>query len=201
LASLYRFYAQLIFPCEYQINGEKIGKHRTGILREGNEVAFGTCLPQPQNGGLEDYREFILGQASTVFQTAHFALGFVYRHTAGGPAKGGLYMYYDMSHELGKGSFATVMKAVSRETGMWYAVKIIQDNKMKIAANDPGTNNLNAVRSTAFAREISILETLQHPNICQLKETFVSDTNICALSLSACYLSASLAHGLRCSLL
>ena len=43
-----------VFP---QINGEKVGKNRTGILREGNEIAFGTTVPQPANNGLEDYRK------------------------------------------------------------------------------------------------------------------------------------------------
>lgn len=37
-----------------QINGEKIGKGRFSVLREGNEIAFGTAQPQP--GSLEDYR-------------------------------------------------------------------------------------------------------------------------------------------------
>ena len=42
-----------------QINGEKIGKGHFKVLRDGNEIAFGTCVPQPANGGLEDYRTCI----------------------------------------------------------------------------------------------------------------------------------------------
>ncbi|KAM6502304.1 CAMK/RAD53 protein kinase [Amanita muscaria] len=127
------------------INGVKIGKNNFRILREGNEIAFGTPLPQPQNGGLEDYR-------------------FVYRHTAAGPPTSGLYAHYDISTELGKGSFATVRKAVSRATGEWYAVKMIQDNKKGIG-----------IRNTSLAREITIMERLKHPNICELKEVFFQD--------------------------
>lgn len=41
-----------------QVNGEKIGKGRTRIIRDGNEIAFGTPLAQPQNGGEEDYRMY-----------------------------------------------------------------------------------------------------------------------------------------------
>ena len=42
----------------FQINGEKIGKNKVKILRDGNEIAFGTALSQHHlNGGLEDYRE------------------------------------------------------------------------------------------------------------------------------------------------
>ncbi|KAF8623401.1 hypothetical protein AX15_006393 [Amanita polypyramis BW_CC] len=123
----------------------KIGKGHFRILREGNEIAFGTSVPQLQNGGLEDYR-------------------FVYRHTAAGPPTEGLYAHYDISTELGKGSFATVRKAVSRATGEWYAVKMIQDNKKG-----------KGVRNTSLAREITIMERLKHPNICELKEVFFQD--------------------------
>lgn len=43
-----------------KINGVKIGKNSWRILHEGNEIAFGTSVPQLQNGGLEDYRESTL---------------------------------------------------------------------------------------------------------------------------------------------
>ncbi|KAF9461264.1 kinase-like domain-containing protein [Collybia nuda] len=139
------------------INGARIGKNQTRILREGNEIAFGTSVPQPHNNGLEDYR-------------------FVYRHTAAGPPTTGLYAYYDLSSELGKGSFATVMKAISRKDGKWYAVKIIQESRHVRSAGEP-QHPPNTTRSTAFAREISIMETLDHPNICKLKEVFYQDNN------------------------
>jgi serine/threonine/tyrosine protein kinase RAD53 len=74
------------------------------------------------------------------------------------------------------------MKAVSRLTGEWYAVKMIHNNKMNRANDDdPASPNNNRA---AFAREISILEKLQHPNICQLKETFFQDGNISFVSFS-----------------
>ena len=93
-----------------------------------------------------------------------FRLGFVYRHTAAGLPTEGLYAHYDISTELGKGSFATVRKAVSRTTGELYAVKMIQDSKRG-----------KGVRNTALAREITIMERLKHPNICELKEVFFQD--------------------------
>ncbi|KAF8798744.1 Pkinase-domain-containing protein [Phlegmacium glaucopus] len=136
------------------INGEKIGKGNTRIVREGNEIAFGTSIPQPQNGGLEDYR-------------------FVYRHTAGGPPTEGLYAHYDLSTELGKGSFATVRKAMSRASGKWYAVKMIQESKNVRNHGDQGHTS----RNNTFAREISIMEKLKHPNICELVEVFFQANN------------------------
>ncbi|KAF8444907.1 kinase-like domain-containing protein [Boletus edulis BED1] len=138
------------------INGIKIGKDKTAILKEGNEIAFGTATPQP--GSVEDYR-------------------FIYRHTAGGPAQGGVHAFYDISHELGKGSFATVMKAISRATGQWFAIKMIHESKVRrVTANDNKSDNDKA--ETAFMREIAILEDLDHPNICKLKEVFRDHGNI-----------------------
>ncbi|KAI8972182.1 Pkinase-domain-containing protein [Trametes punicea] len=136
------------------INGEKIGKGHFKVLRDGNEIAFGTCVPQPANGGLEDYR-------------------FVYRHMASGPPSRGLHRYYDLIHELGKGSFATVMKALHKEEGKLYAVKMIQANKLRKGLSNASLNGVQTTdKSNNFAREINILERLQHPNICQLKEVF-----------------------------
>jgi ser/thr/tyr protein kinase RAD53 len=139
----------------------KIGKNHWRILREGNEIAFGTSVPQSQNGGLEDYRK---SSQNGRDPWSELCIGFVYRHTAAGPPTSGLYAHYDISTELGKGSFATVRKAVSRTTGEWYAVKMIQDNKKGIG-----------VRNTSLAREITIMERLKHPNICELKEVFFQD--------------------------
>ena len=137
-----------------QINGSRVQKGHTRIMRDGNEIAFGS--PMPQQNPLEDYR-------------------YIYRHLA--PLElTGIHAHYDMAHELGKGSFATVMKAMARETGEWWAVKIIHGNKVR------GGNNTNQNQNgggnqylQSFAREISILETLDHPNICRLRETFVPE--------------------------
>lgn len=140
------------------INGVRIGKDKTAILKEGNEIAFGT--PQPQPGSLEDYR-------------------FIYRHTAAGPPKKGIHAFYDISHELGKGSFATVMKAISRATGQWYAIKMIQESRIRrVGAQEHSRNTDKEQKDSAFIREISILETLDHVNICQLKEVFREGDNI-----------------------
>jgi ser/thr/tyr protein kinase RAD53 len=37
-----------------QINNTKIGKDQTAVLKEGNEIAFGS--PHAQPGDIEDYR-------------------------------------------------------------------------------------------------------------------------------------------------
>lgn len=130
-------------------------------------------MPQPANRGLEDYREHHLANPMYPLFTRS-SIGFVYRHTAAGPPTTGLYAHYDLSTELGKGSFATVMKAISRATGKWYAVKMIHDKSVR----SPGEQHSGpGSRRTAFAREISIMENLKHPNICELKEVFYQEDN------------------------
>jgi serine/threonine/tyrosine protein kinase RAD53 len=129
------------------------------ILRDGNEIAFGS--PVAQQNALEDYR-------------------YIYRHLAPFELTG-IHAFYDMAHELGRGTFATVMRAMSRTTGEWFAVKIIHSQKLRGAnANANNDNNNNPVRNNtgqmqSLAREIGILETLNHPNICSLRETFIPE--------------------------
>ncbi|KAI0032710.1 kinase-like domain-containing protein, partial [Vararia minispora EC-137] len=129
----------------WQINGERVKKGHTKVLRDGNEVAFGT--PMEQANKTEDYR-------------------YIFRVLTGNRRTRGINAEYDITHELGKGSFATVMKAVHRPTGRFYAVKIIHGSKIR--GNDETKVN-------AFKREILILESLHHPNICRLKEQFHED--------------------------
>jgi serine/threonine/tyrosine protein kinase RAD53 len=108
----------------------------------------------------------------------------VFRFTASGPPRDGLWAYYDVSHELGTGSFATVHKALSRRTGQFVAVKMIRSNKLAapLDTNRDEDRSVNAAtnnRALSFAREIQILSDLRHPNICQLLETFWTVTEIC----------------------
>jgi ser/thr/tyr protein kinase RAD53 len=154
-----------------KINGEKIGRNKTAIVREGNEVAFGTC--QPQDNLEQDYRT-----SSILLIAVSFAYllipGYIYRHMAAGVPKQGLWAFYDIAHELGKGSFATVVKAINRMDHQWYAVKMIQNaNKMK-RRHVPAGNGANPLPDghLELSREIKILEGLNHRNICKLKEVF-----------------------------
>ncbi|KXN90631.1 putative serine/threonine-protein kinase fhkC [Leucoagaricus sp. SymC.cos] len=129
------------------INNSKIGKQCTRVLREGNEIGFGSN--QPQADGSQDYR-------------------FIFRLMSGSPPTDGVHAHYDFTSELGKGSFATVMKAIERSTGKWYAIKIITEKH-----NRPSDQS-----RFAFSREIDIMKRLKHPNICELKEVFYQDNGI-----------------------
>ena len=72
-------------------------------------------------------------------------------------AAGGLFKKYEIRNQIGKGSFATVHKAIDRKTGKWRAIKII--NKARFANN--------AQTSMTLQREITIMKDLKHPNIVQ----------------------------------
>ncbi|KAK7043163.1 hypothetical protein VNI00_008517 [Paramarasmius palmivorus] len=130
------------------INGHQMTKGSTRILKQGNEIAFGS-RNTPENG--EDYR-------------------FIFYHLAAGSPKKGLYAYYDLGPELGRGSFATVFRAISKATGEWYAVKMIQESR-RTGKEESCSANIN------LQREIAIMKELHHPNICELKDVFVCDNN------------------------
>lgn len=94
----------------------------------------------------------------------------MFRLTAAGRPQTGLHAFYDIGNELGRGSFATVMNAVHRETGKKYAVKIIHLNRYRYSSDPEALEKFN--------REIEILSSLNHPNICQLIEYFRDEATI-----------------------
>ena len=98
-----------------------------------------------------------------------------------GPATRGLHKHYDVQHELGKCSFATVMKALHRAEDKWYAVKMIHASHLRRNLNSLSESEAKPEdKKGTLAREISILERLQHRNICQLKEVFFEPYSISA---------------------
>ncbi|KAJ7028545.1 kinase-like domain-containing protein [Mycena alexandri] len=129
------------------INGEKIGKGQRRLLKDGNEVAFGAPSTSREADGLFDYR-------------------YIFRDLVSFVPKRPVYQAYDISIELGKGSFATVYKALHIASGEWVAVKVIRETKRH------NTNPNSTAPPPASSREINIMEELQHPNICGLREVF-----------------------------
>ncbi|KAJ7467081.1 kinase-like domain-containing protein [Mycena latifolia] len=135
------------------INGEKIGKGQQRILKDGNEIAFGISMTSREANGLYDYR-------------------FVFRDLVSGVKKRPLYESYDMSIELGKGSFATVYRALHRSSGEWVAVKVIHETKRHGPQPTTPSEAARIGSSLPSSREINIMQTLRHPNICMLREVF-----------------------------
>ncbi|KAJ9123983.1 hypothetical protein QFC22_000774 [Naganishia vaughanmartiniae] len=75
---------------------------------------------------------------------------------------GAVFEAYQFRETLGTGTFAEVKKAIEVETGIVRAIKCITKHKF---ANNPKTMQL-------FQREVSILESLDHKNICRLIEVW-----------------------------
>ncbi|KAF5337643.1 hypothetical protein D9758_013031 [Tetrapyrgos nigripes] len=140
------------------INGHRIGKGNHRILREGNEIAFGTLQ---SNDPTLDYR-------------------FIFRYLAKTGPEEALYEHYDLAHELGKGSFANVIKAVHKSTGKWFAVKMIQESRR--TGRDATENGNNGPRKE-IKREIEIMKSLEHPNVCKLQDVFYMKNNDISLVL------------------
>ncbi|KAK0240915.1 kinase-like domain-containing protein [Armillaria nabsnona] len=125
------------------INGELVGKGNKRILRDGNQIAFGSPVAQ----GSEDYR-FTFRTHTTDLREYD---------------RGELYLHYEIAHELGRGGYGTVSKGMCLATGEWVAIKVISPKSF--------TSGFVG-RRINMAREVSIMSNLNHPNICELKDAF-----------------------------
>lgn len=96
------------------------------------------------------------------------------RHRHAGLARVGP---YELSVTLGKGNFGKVKQAKHIETGVEYAIKVVD----KSVLEDDLPSNLD------IRREMSILRALSHPNIMHLHEVMVSKSRV--------YLVMDLARG------
>jgi len=76
--------------------------------------------------------------------------------------------FYDMGARLGSGGEASVFKAVEKETGEFWAVKIT--DLRRFAVNSGKRNNIPA----GILKEAEIVRKLKHPNIVQLKDVFMT---------------------------
>ncbi|KAJ3713129.1 kinase-like domain-containing protein [Lentinula raphanica] len=133
------------------INGHKLGKGVSCILNDGAEVAFGSLSSAVKPA--EDYR-------------------FIFRHTASGTQpEEGFYSLYDTHDQLGSGTFAKVVRCLERSSGTLWAAKIFNNHLTMGGSESAGSGTSN---DRMVSREIAILETLQHPHVCFLKETFVT---------------------------
>ncbi|CDO76221.1 hypothetical protein BN946_scf184894.g10 [Trametes cinnabarina] len=141
------------------INGKRIPEDEWMLLHDGNELAFNTHKKQKNEEN--DFR-------------------YIYHHMAYSPPTGAVHHVYDLQYELGKGGFGTVMKALHKREGRWYAIKVIQTHKLQKQWAGMAIDNgvpLNE-QTKYFIREINILKKLQNPYICQFKEVFIERSNI-----------------------
>ncbi|EJF58075.1 kinase-like protein [Dichomitus squalens LYAD-421 SS1] len=132
------------------------GTPRKAILHDGSEIAFGAYVPQDPEKAHVDYR-------------------FIFRKTRPGAPADTLDESYDIQHVLGRGSFATVVKALHRTEGQWYAVKIVQKSRLRKGIIDDGQETRE---QRAVLREIDIMKRLHHEYICRYKDVFIEENSM-----------------------
>ena len=74
--------------------------------------------------------------------------------------------HYDIIKKLGKGTFGTVYKVMSKRTGIIRAMKVIPKNHLK-----------NDITDDDIIEEINILKKLEHPHIIKLFEFYIYKQN------------------------
>lgn len=166
-----------------QREGSRLKRGEYRILRGGEELAFGAETRGGKDG--EEHSHGFRTHPCLGYHIYHvltlLVAGFVYYNMLPGPLVNGIEKHYDFDGELGKGAFATVYRALSREDSQWYAVKVVHIRKLGLSpgwvkdlAKGPPTDP--DVRK--LLKEVTILERLEHKNICQLKEYYVERDRI-----------------------
>ncbi|OBZ65027.1 Serine/threonine-protein kinase cds1 [Grifola frondosa] len=116
------------------INGRLVGKHKRALLQHGDVIVFGI------RGALDEEPEH----------------RYTYSHMAGHKCIT-LQDDYKIIGQVGKGTFATVLKARCLSENRLYAIKVLERDVLDPSKSSQG--------SYTFEREISIMERLIHPNI------------------------------------
>ncbi|GMM30516.1 serine/threonine/tyrosine protein kinase [Martiniozyma asiatica (nom. inval.)] len=125
------------------LNNSKLEKGKNYLLTQGDEISVG-------NGVSND----------TLRMVVHLPMLEVNLKN-----QDGIHKHFIISDEIiGSGAFATVRKAVERETGITYAAKIISKKKAFTSGMDGVT------------RELRILKNLDHPGIVRLKSFYEDET-------------------------
>ncbi|KAF9520966.1 hypothetical protein BS47DRAFT_1323045 [Hydnum rufescens UP504] len=129
------------------VNNKVIGKKMNCMVKNGDEVSLGI----PNDLGDEDYRY--------IFRTSDAPDPHI---------GGGIHQEYQLDEGLGKGAFATVRKAMNRETTEIVAVKVFAKSRF-----------LNKEASMAmFARERAIISSLNHPGIVNYRNFFEDELSL-----------------------
>ena len=79
--------------------------------------------------------------------------------------------YYEFETEIGSGAYGKVVKAREKTTGNYFAIKIVQKNRVS--------------EFHTFKQEVEILRVLDHPNIVNLIQCFETE-RLCYLVLEYC---------------
>ncbi|KAJ7901839.1 kinase-like domain-containing protein [Mycena olivaceomarginata] len=121
-------------------------------LKNGAEVSLTLAqAPPPGNTKLKDFR-------------------FIY-HDLASPLRGVL-ENYAIEEEIGSGSYSRVYKAYDRKEGNIFAVKAIHAFKSKKSKTWDARGETVDNHQIDGQREIDLMKTLAHPNVCRLRDYF-----------------------------
>jgi ser/thr/tyr protein kinase RAD53 len=128
--------------CNTQINGSKIGKGRCAVLRDFDILS----LASPEHirypsGEIEDYR-------------------FQFHHMVVRSARAAIDALYTKQYHLGSGAFGEVWKGLDHTHNRIVAIKTVN---VRGQGEQTQSKKLKAI-----GQEITIMERLAHPNICEL---------------------------------
>ncbi|KAH9939108.1 kinase-like domain-containing protein, partial [Epithele typhae] len=150
------------------IGDRKLGRGESSLLKDWSQISFGPPVTNKDKDARpkEDYRYIFRHMAA------------IRRDPADG-AKEGLYDLYDISHVLGKGAYATVVRALHRRERVWYAIKMFPGDRLRQALDTSMSRGIGESTTTkSLMKEVTILQMMNHPNICGLKEAFYEGDSI-----------------------
>ncbi|KAJ7262164.1 kinase-like domain-containing protein [Mycena haematopus] len=128
------------------VDGTKIKPNMLRTLKHKTEFSFALPqVPPPGNTVMQDFR-------------------FIYHDLASPPR--GVEENYQLDEELGSGCFSSVYKAYDKD-GNIFAVK---DKSLQFTWNQAGESV--SKQQISVQREIDLMKTLAHPNVCRLREYF-----------------------------
>ncbi|TFK85275.1 kinase-like protein, partial [Polyporus arcularius HHB13444] len=140
------------------INGERVQSGGTRIIRNYNIVKFGSGSRSPQSLSFM-FRHYHAQSSSE----SHF------------PPE--LRRDYDLQLSLGRGAYATVVKALHVHEKRWYAVKLISRHAINSVRGRLGGGR-DEVTMEDLRKEIDVLSRLRHRYIVQFKEAVYGDRSV-----------------------
>ncbi|KAK9460742.1 kinase-like domain-containing protein [Lipomyces oligophaga] len=135
------------------LNQQRLPKGRSCVLTHGDEIGVAMGVPT-------DEIRFLFRMGSAYLNMNSRRSG---TSTAIGGEEG-IHGKYDIGEILGKGAFAAVFKAIDRTSGEIFAVKRIPRKRI--------------MAGLTVAREISILQSLDHKNIVRLQDYYEDKSTI-----------------------
>ncbi|KAI0701140.1 kinase-like domain-containing protein [Cerioporus squamosus] len=142
-----------------QINGERVLGGATRIIRNYNIINLGSNNPSTQ------------------------ALSFMFRHyhleaNPEDDVPQQLRQDYDIQLSLGRGAYATVVKALHVHEKRWYAIKVLSRHAMDTVRGRLGGGRGGGATEEHLKKEIDVLSRLRYRYIVQFKEAAYGDRSV-----------------------